>query len=126
MARFQFGVQILGEATRKLSAEAKSSEPKIPWKEIAGFRNRAAHEYFNIRLSIVWDTVEDDIPVLLDALHRMKQRDLGYEAHGQPPGTDDGGADRWPGGHGQPAPARHRRSMGPPHAGPVADPVPHR
>ena len=77
-----YSLQILGEATRKLSAEAKSSEPKIPWKEIAGFRDRAAHEYFNIRLSIVWDTVEDDIPVLLDALHRMKQRDLGYEALG--------------------------------------------
>ena len=77
-----YSLQILGEATRKLSAEAKSSEPKIPWKEIAGFRNRAAHEYFNIRLSIVWDTVEDDIPVLLDALHRMKQRVVGYDAHG--------------------------------------------
>ncbi len=77
-----YSLQILGEATKALSAEAKSSEPKMPWEEIAGFRNRGAHECFNIRPSIVWDTVEDDIPVLLDAVHRMKQRGLGHEAHG--------------------------------------------
>ena len=77
-----YSLEILGEAAKKLSAEAKSPEPKIPWKEIAGFCNRAAHEYFNIRLSIVWHTVEDDIPVLFDAPLRMKQRDVRYEAHG--------------------------------------------
>ena len=77
-----YSLQILGEATKNLSAESKSSEPDMPWREIAGFRNKAAHEYFNVRLSIVWETVEDDIPVLLDALYRMRQRILVNDTNG--------------------------------------------
>lgn len=38
-----YSLQILGEATKNLSAESKSSEPDMPWREIAGFRNKAAH-----------------------------------------------------------------------------------
>ncbi len=48
-------LQIIGEAAWKVSSPFKLANPQIPWKEIAGFRHRAVHNYFDIRLDIVWD-----------------------------------------------------------------------
>ena len=43
----------------------------LPWNKIAGFRNMAVHEYFNISLPMVWKTVIDEIPVLKRALEKF-------------------------------------------------------
>jgi uncharacterized protein with HEPN domain len=56
--------QVLGEAARLVSEEARSTHPTIPWKIIAGMRNRLIHEYFDIRLDVVWTTIHRDIPQL--------------------------------------------------------------
>ncbi|RRR70861.1 MAG: DUF86 domain-containing protein [Candidatus Viridilinea halotolerans] len=56
--------QVLGEAARLASQEIKSRYPAIPWKLIAGMRNRLIHEYFDIRLDTVWTTIQRDLPQL--------------------------------------------------------------
>lgn len=57
-------LEIIGETTRVLSAEVKAQYSDVPWQKIAGLRNIAAHEYFRVDLSIVWDIIQDDLPEL--------------------------------------------------------------
>ncbi len=64
-------IQIIGEASRKISAEFRQAHPEIPWQEIVGMRNRIVHEYFRIIPDKIWESVQKDVPaliVLLDPL----------------------------------------------------------
>lgn len=54
---------LIGEISKKVSEETKA-KMNLPWKQITGFRDRAIHNYFEINMNIVWDTVMGDIPVL--------------------------------------------------------------
>ncbi len=54
---------LIGELSKKISAETKATID-LPWKDVAGFRDKAIHNYFDIDLEIVWNTVVDDVPVL--------------------------------------------------------------
>jgi uncharacterized protein with HEPN domain len=57
-------LEIIGEASRNLSAELVQSHPEVPWSEIIGLRNRIAHAYYNIDQGVVWDIVQEDLPSL--------------------------------------------------------------
>lgn len=58
-------IQIIGEASRKISRQYKDAHSEIPWQMIIGMRNRLVHEYFDIIPDRVWDVVEKDIPELI-------------------------------------------------------------
>ncbi len=58
-------LEIIGEAARRVSQEFQDRHPEIPWKDMAGMRNRLVHEYFRINLAAVWDTVQNDLPDLI-------------------------------------------------------------
>lgn len=60
---------IIGELSKHLSNEFKQ-RITLPWKEIAGFRDRAVHDYLSLDVDEVWKTVEQDIPVLAQALQQ--------------------------------------------------------
>ncbi len=60
-------LMLLGEMAKKVSDATKVSIA-LPWKEIAGFRDRAIHDYYAMDLGIVWDTVIQDIPLLKSKL----------------------------------------------------------
>jgi len=49
----------------------KEKYPEIPWQDVKDFRNLLAHEYFGVDLEIVWNTVHDDLPALLDAVQKI-------------------------------------------------------
>jgi uncharacterized protein with HEPN domain len=57
-------IGVIGEACRAMSDALKQRHPAVPWPEIIFMRNRLVHAYFGIRLDLVWDTVEQDIPAL--------------------------------------------------------------
>jgi uncharacterized protein with HEPN domain len=54
----------LADSTHGLSAGLKARHPQIPWREVYGFRNIAAHAYENLSLTRVWEIVEDYLPGL--------------------------------------------------------------
>jgi uncharacterized protein with HEPN domain len=62
---------VIGEAAKLLSADSRDSEPDIPWREIAGMRDRLIHGYASVDLNTVWRTVERDIPPLREAVRRL-------------------------------------------------------
>lgn len=67
-------LQILAESSQRLSSEIKATESQIPWRELAGFRNVIVHGYLGVDLLAVWLVVEQDLPMLADAVNRMAVR----------------------------------------------------
>ena len=64
-------LQTLTESSQRLSGEIKGTEPAIPWRELAGFRNVIVHGYLGVDLGAVWLVVEQDLPALGAAINRM-------------------------------------------------------
>ncbi len=65
------GLEIIGEATKKLDFEIYSNYPQIPWQEIAGMRDVLIHNYFGIDYDVVWHTITNDIPELYHEIQRI-------------------------------------------------------
>lgn len=57
-------MEIIGEASNKITKELKSEFSDIEWSQIVGMRNVFAHEYFGIDSKVVWDIIKNDIPEL--------------------------------------------------------------
>lgn len=68
---FSRSIEILGEAAKQLSLEFRSQHPDVPWKAIAGMRDRLIHGYFAVDYDIVWDVVENKLDELRDQLHSI-------------------------------------------------------
>jgi uncharacterized protein with HEPN domain len=64
-------IEILGEAAKNVSWVTKNSTPEIPWRQIAGTRDRLSHAYFDVNLDIIWDIVTRDLPPLVDKLQEI-------------------------------------------------------
>jgi uncharacterized protein with HEPN domain len=56
---------------QRLSSEIQGTEPLIPWRELAGFRNVIVHGYLGVDLGAIWLVVEQDLPALTKAVKRM-------------------------------------------------------
>jgi len=63
---------IIGEAAKKISEKFKSSLPAVQWKKAAGMRDKLVHDYFEIDLEAVWQTVKNDLPLLKKELLNKK------------------------------------------------------
>ncbi len=68
-------IEIIGEAAARVSPEGQAEYSFIPWKEVVGMRNRLVHGYDSIDLDVLWDTIEDDLPPLIDELERVLDED---------------------------------------------------
>ena len=64
-------LEVLGEAANAVSRNTQEAHPEIPWRKMSGLRNRLIHGYFNVNLDIVWDTLRDDMPPLVEVLARL-------------------------------------------------------
>ena len=63
--------EIIGEATKNIPQSIKKKYPHIPWKEMAGFRDRLIHFYFGIKYDIVWDTIKLRLPELRNNIEKV-------------------------------------------------------
>jgi uncharacterized protein len=66
-----YQISILGEAVKRLSQTFRSQYPDIPWKKIAGMRDKVTHQYDRVELDIVWDVVQNNIPELIATLEPL-------------------------------------------------------
>jgi len=64
-------LEIIGEATKRISADVKDNHPEIPWREIAGLRDVLIHDYMGVDLHVVWNVVVQDIPKLKSTVRRL-------------------------------------------------------
>ena len=64
-------LEVIGEGAKRLPPDVKESHPEIAWRDIAGLRDIIVHEYFGLDLDIVWDVVENRVPILLVQLRNL-------------------------------------------------------
>ena len=68
-------LEVVGEAVKNLSDEFRKKYPEIPWKEIAGMRDKLIHEYFGVNYRIVWKTVQQEIPKLKKQVEEIMKKE---------------------------------------------------
>jgi uncharacterized protein with HEPN domain len=66
-------IEIIGEASKKITSETKKNYPDIPWKEISGMRDKLIHDYLGVDIDVVWETIKKDIPVLRKQTIKIKK-----------------------------------------------------
>ena len=57
-------LEIIGEATKRVSKDFRSNHPDIPWSDMAGMRDVLIHDYIDVDFGVVWKTASEDIPRL--------------------------------------------------------------
>jgi uncharacterized protein with HEPN domain len=57
-------LQIIGEAVKNVPADITQRYGDIPWKEMAGMRDKLIHQYFRIKMDLLWETIRNDLPSL--------------------------------------------------------------
>jgi len=64
-------LEIIGEAARGISTEFRQDHPELPWRSMVGMRDRLIHGYFDVNLDVVWETVTQDLPSLIEQLEKI-------------------------------------------------------
>ncbi|MDX1939458.1 MAG: DUF86 domain-containing protein [Saprospiraceae bacterium] len=68
-------LEIIGEAAKKIPADFKINSAEIPWRNMAGMRDKLIHDYMGVNYSIVWDVVRNIIPVLKEQIETVIKRE---------------------------------------------------
>jgi uncharacterized protein with HEPN domain len=68
-------VSVIGEAASRVSPATRSEIRTIPWPDMIGMRNRLVHDYFDINLGILWATIQDNLPSLIQSLDLVLAED---------------------------------------------------
>ncbi|MBU0532578.1 DUF86 domain-containing protein [Candidatus Micrarchaeota archaeon] len=64
-------LEIIGEASKKIPDNIKQKHSNIPWKSMAGMRDKLIHEYFGVDVKVLWKTIEQDVPPLKNAFQKL-------------------------------------------------------
>jgi uncharacterized protein with HEPN domain len=64
-------LEIIGEATKNIPENIRKQHPQIPWKEMAGMRDRLIHFYFGIDYKLVWKTIKERIPEIKPLIRKL-------------------------------------------------------
>ena len=64
-------LEIIGEATKRITKDFRNNNPEIPWADMAGMRDILIHDYIDVDLDIVWKTASESIPKLKTLLEKL-------------------------------------------------------
>ena len=64
-------IEIIGEATKKISKSFTQTHNEIPWSAMAGMRDKLIHDYLDVDLDVVWKTIEVDLPLLKELISNI-------------------------------------------------------
>lgn len=64
-------IEVIGEATKNIPRAIRDKHRELPWRKMAGMRDKLIHEYFGIDVEILWKTVKDDIPPLKQPIQNI-------------------------------------------------------
>jgi uncharacterized protein with HEPN domain len=64
-------LEIVGEATKRIPQDVRDRHPQIPWRSMAGIRDKLIHDYVNVSLEVVWKTLSEDLPPLVPMIERV-------------------------------------------------------
>lgn len=63
--------EIIGEAVKNLSEDFRNQYPQIPFKQVAGMRDKLIHDYFGIDYEILWKTIQDKLPQFKSEIEKL-------------------------------------------------------
>ena len=66
-------LEVIGEAVKNIPASIRKRYPEIPWRDMAGMRNKLIHEYFGVKLDLVWKTAKQKVPPLKPIFQKILQ-----------------------------------------------------
>ena len=64
-------IEIIGEASNRISETFREQHPELPWMEMRAIRNKIVHDYRGIELEIIWDTIKNNLPGLKSQINRL-------------------------------------------------------
>ena len=68
-------LEVIGEATKNLPKSVRDKDPSMPWKKMAGMRDKVIHEYFGVNYETVWKTAKNVLPQLKNKISRLLERE---------------------------------------------------
>ena len=66
---------VIGEAARQVPVEIQRKHPEIPWALMQGMRNIIVHEYDAVKLDVIWRTIQNNLPPLVEPLQKLVQEE---------------------------------------------------
>jgi uncharacterized protein with HEPN domain len=61
-------LEIVGEAAKRVPQTIRAQAPTVPWRQMAGMRDKLAHDYFGVDLALVWDVAANELPEIREQL----------------------------------------------------------
>jgi uncharacterized protein with HEPN domain len=63
--------EVIGEGAKNVTLPVRESHPEVPWKKMAGMRDKMIHAYFGVDKAVLWRSLKEDIPVVKPLIEKM-------------------------------------------------------